>query len=131
MNNKYDVNNFSKIIEEYKTEDEIEAIEKHLFGGSEVLATNGSNSTNTTMTEDAINDKPNDYSNIKIPKFDFVIYESKKYDLAKISQEQLSPPKDRLSHYTNTGDILKFILNKIFTEITVHEEYIISLTKIF
>lgn len=30
MNNKYDVNNFSKILEEYKNEDEIKAMKEYL-----------------------------------------------------------------------------------------------------
>jgi hypothetical protein len=33
--------------------------------------------------------------------------------------------------YTNTKDVLKFICNKIFTEIQLHEEYYLSLNKIF
>ncbi len=32
MNNKYDVNNFSKILDEYNTEQELETMHKHLFG---------------------------------------------------------------------------------------------------
>ena len=57
MNNKYDVGNFSKILDEYKTEDEIEAIHKHLLAGVDLT-------------------KPGLF------KFDFVQYESKKYNLS-------------------------------------------------
>ena len=35
MNNKYDVGNFSKLLEEFSVEGEIEGIEKHLFGEKE------------------------------------------------------------------------------------------------
>jgi hypothetical protein len=34
MNNKYDVNNFSKILEEYNNEEEVKSIEAHLFSTS-------------------------------------------------------------------------------------------------
>ena len=56
MNNKYDINNFSKILEEYNNEDEIRVMREHLQDG---------NTQN-------------------VPKFDFIPYESKMYNIANI-----------------------------------------------
>lgn len=57
MNNKYDGNNFSKMLDEYKNEEELVSIEKVLFEKAS---------------------KSNNH------KFDFVEYESKKYNLSQI-----------------------------------------------
>jgi hypothetical protein len=74
MNNKYDVNNFSKIIDEYNNEDELQSIRVHLGRNVE----------------------------FQIPKFEFVMYESKYYNNNIIQNESLTPPKERISLYTNT-----------------------------
>lgn len=69
MNNKYDVNNFSKILEEYNNEEELNVIKDYMKEGRITI----------------------------VPKFDFIPYESKMYNLSSIQQEQLTPPKERLS----------------------------------
>ena len=99
MNNKYDVNNFSKLLEEYNNEDEIQVIKENLKknqGGS---------------------DQPG------IPKYEFVVYESKFFNLSSIKSEDLAPPREKLSHYTNNNDVLKFLIGRILTEVPLHEEY--------
>ena len=55
MNNKYDVNNFSKILDEYNNDTELTQLEERLF--------------------------PNKLDLNTIHKFNFVQYESKKYNL--------------------------------------------------
>ena len=57
MNNKYDAGNFSKMLDEYKNEEELVAIEHSLFSK---------------------------LSRSENQKFDFVEYESKKYNLSQI-----------------------------------------------
>ncbi len=114
MNNKYDVGNFSKILEEYQNEGELAAIDKHLFPERQI------SEDNTLPT-----------SKLLQHKFEYVPYESKKYNISQIQNDQLTPPRERLSHYQTTGDLLKFINNRIFTETPLHEEYYLSLTKIF
>ena len=58
-------------------------------------------------------------------------YESKKYDIAQIQREQLTPPRDNILNYSNTKDLLKFIANRIFTKQQLHEEYYLALNRIF
>jgi len=69
MNNKYDVQNFSKILDEFTEDSELETICENL----------GINKV-----------KPQ-------PRFEFASYEAKKFDIAKLSMAQLSPPKEKMS----------------------------------
>ena len=73
MNNKYDVNNFSKILEEFKNENEIEAIRKHV--GYQY--------------------------NKNLPKFEFVAFESKYVNINNMQSESLAPPREKISLYKN------------------------------
>ena len=103
MNNKYDVNNFSKLLEEYNNEQEIEAIRQSLANKSA----------------------------IKVPKYEFVGFESKYFNINNIKSEDLAPPREKISHYTNSNDVLKFLIGKILTEIPLHEEYYLQLDNMF
>ncbi|CDW78919.1 UNKNOWN [Stylonychia lemnae] len=132
MNNKYDVNNFSKLLEEYKNEEELMCIYKYLFPNydpSQILQTQ-------SHEDDANNQNDNRESPSKKKyklnlKFQFAPYESKKINVFQIQGHQLTPPREKITQYSNNQDLMKFIVSRIFTEVLLHEEYYLTLNKQF
>ena len=76
MNNKYDVGNFSKLLEEFSVEGEIEGIEKHLYGEKEA-APKPIAGDKIISTPEKTNRKGGVIPVVqKRPKFEFVPYEN-------------------------------------------------------
>lgn len=67
MNNKYDVNNFSKIIEEYNTEEELKSILQFI----------GINKCEADFDQ---------FDKEAVPKYEFAPYEFKKYNILNMQQ---------------------------------------------
>lgn len=79
MNNKYDVGNFSKLLEEYNNEGELAAIEKHLF--PDRVNVELSPDIKAEEEEGSSPAKSNN-SMLQQHKFEYVPYESKKYNIS-------------------------------------------------
>mmetsp|Transcript_3153 Transcript_3153/g.3054 ORF Transcript_3153/g.3054 Transcript_3153/m.3054 type:complete len:357 (+) Transcript_3153:344-1414(+) len=157
MNNKYDVKNFSKLIEEYDNSYEVAAIITHLnlkMGLPEPLGPELKESASVALQEttSSVNNSMLEESNPdhrlsqvlskgtsevltlkrdeSVPSFKFVQYESARLNLGKLNSALITPPQERLSYYNEDEAILKYIFNKIFSESSLHEEYYLALNNI-
>eukprot|EP00347_Sterkiella_histriomuscorum_P008514 403344811 len=132
MNNKYDVGNFSKLLEEYNNENEMQTIQTSLFpseSDQDMFLTSPQNAAEEEQKENLKDSPTKKKYNLKM-KFQFAPYESKKIDIFKIPTQQLTPPREKISQYQNNPqDLIKFIINKIFVEQSLHEEYYVALNK--
>lgn len=103
MNNKYDIGNFSKLLDEYNCDQEMKSINDSLFppeDEDEVLSTSEQLISNISTVENQsedVNESPTKLKfNLKL-KFQFAPYESKKVDIFKIPTQTLTPPREKLS----------------------------------
>lgn len=102
MNNKYDVKNFSDLIDKFKVEDEMQVITK------EIEMRKGEVDRQFTIFDPLI--ERND------AKYDFASYKHRRYDLKNLNSDLLMDPPVRLRDHKNPKEVINYILDKAFVE---------------
>lgn len=109
MTHKYDVQNFSKLLDDYNTADELKAIRAYLDIEQQQVAEEGS----TGLAEEAKVASPSPKQATSY-RFHFVQYQATggRSDLTQVPREELTPPKDKLSAYAaaHYPELLRYIL---------------------
>lgn len=122
MNNKYDVKNFSDLIEQFKVDDEMRVIDDTIK--QEII--NGRYEQRQTIFDPYI---PED--RLK-SEYRFAEYIGKRYKLKEIDagHKLLKDPPKILEEHEDSQEILNFVLDRAFVEQRLNDEYIATLAKL-
>jgi len=132
MTHKYDVQNFSKLLDDYNTADELKSIRAYLDIEQQQVSEEG----RTGLAEEAKGPSPKQATSYR---FHFVQYQTtgSRGDLTQIPREELTLPKEKLSAYTaaHYPELLRYILlariiHQTSDSAQLHEEYYVALNRI-
>ena len=122
MNNKYDVNNFSKLIDTFKKENEVKLVQEDVELQIKQCRANSQFQLNQTIFDPVIPKDKDFEAAKKRAKYEFVQFKGKKYDLANLNHKLLASPPLRIIDYKHKDETINFVLDKCFMQVNMKSE---------
>ena len=122
MNNKYDVKNFSDLIDQFKVDDEMQVIDQTIREAIE----SSRYEQRCTIFDPFI---PTDRLKAE---YKFAEYKGRRYALKTLDADHklLKAPPQILSEHEDSHEILNFVLDRAFVEQRLNDEYITTFAKL-
>lgn len=121
QNNKYDVNNFSKLIDTFDLKEEVRLIQENL---QDFMHDTSRVPWRQTIFDPVVKpDKTGNYS--------FSSFKGRKYDLENISHKLLSEPPNKLVEHVHKDEVINFILDKAFVMVPLKHDFLSVLASSF
>ena len=129
MNNKYDVNNFSKLIDDFDLKKEVQTIQEGIEEQiKHVRVTQSEERTNQTIFDPVIplGAGSRDYRADAVldARYEFAKYKGRRYDLHNLTEQLLASPPNRIIQYTYKEEVINYILDKAFVELPLKVEHV-------
>ena len=117
MNNKYDVKNFSDLIDQFKVEDEMKVIQDAI----KQQTLSRQIETNQTIFDPLIDTEDRQKAN-----YEFAKYQGTRYNIHELNESHqllLEPPASLVSH-SSKEEVINSVLDKTFIEQPLSDQYI-------
>lgn len=137
MNNKYDVNNFSKLLDEFNLDKEVKAIQDQIeLQIKNLRVTPREERTNQTIFDPiqpnfAANPDEYDPKAIQSAKYEFAKYKGRRHNLLNLPEQLLASPPNRIIQYAYKDEVINYILDKAFIELPLKIEHLEAIEQCF
>lgn len=121
MNNKYDVNNFSKLIDDFNLENEVDTNQKRITDYIQRIRRN--NNYQNQIFDPIMDDQNSRYQAVK--------FQYKRINLETLSEKLLSLPPLRIMQHAYKDEIINHVLDKAFVDAPLHQDYIEAIDQCF
>ena len=135
MNNKYDVTNFSKLIDTFDLEKEVQVMQEDIDEQVKYMRVNHSAEMGQTIFEPVLPFLNEDGEYIKdcvgSAFYDVAKFKPQRYDLENLSDRLLVPPPHRLIQHVYKDEIINYVLDKAFINLPLKVEHVEALQQLF
>jgi hypothetical protein len=126
MNNKYDVTNFSKLIDNFDKDKEMALVQSEV---EQDIAYARAHSQHEMVQQifDPIIPKMKDFEAAKKQsKYELAKFKGKRYDMSNLHARLLECPPHSISQYRYKEEVLNYVLDKAFIEMPIKEEFLMA-----